>query len=370
MTDAHATQYRPSDVSPPGATIAELIEVKGIRQNELAIRMNVSPKFVNELIAGKVSITPPTAIALERALAVPADFWLRRDARYQEYRVRNSESASFASQVAWLDELPLQEMRQFGWIKGQNSKPSYVAECLAFFGVANPDAWKAQYVDQTIAAAAFRKSNAVTSKQGHVAAWLREGERIGMARDCDHFDRSSFITAVKKARSLTLVREPKQFVPSLESIFAKCGVVVAVVRAPRNCPISGAVRWLSPSKALVQLSFKYLRNDSFWFTFFHECGHIALHSKKMLFLESEGRLATAEEHEANQFAADTLIPNEEWRAFLQSAYTFAAISGFAKKLDIAPAIVLGRLQNEKLVPWKTPLNSLRVMYQWSMDPET
>jgi addiction module HigA family antidote len=93
MTDVIPNEYRPTSASPPGHTIADLIEERGIKQVELAARMGVTPKFVNELIAGKASISPATAIALERTLDLPADFWLTRDARYQEFLARtDSES--------------------------------------------------------------------------------------------------------------------------------------------------------------------------------------------------------------------------------------------------------------------------------------
>ena len=36
----------------------------------------------------------------------------------------------------------------------------------------------------------------------------------------------------------------------------------------------------------------------------------------------------------------------------------------ARQLGIPPGIVVGRLQTEGWVPWKSPLNRLKVRYQW------
>ena len=159
-----------------------------------------------------------------------------------------------------------------------------------------------------------------------------------------------------------MITDPGQFIPQLTALFAKCGVVVAFVRAPKGCPVSGAVRWLSPQKALVQLSLRYKTNDSLWFTFFHECGHIALHGKKMLFLE-DGNITNVEEEEANRFAADRLIAPADWAEFNPFAFTEAVIRQFATDVGIAPGIVLGRLQIEKRVPWNR-FNNLKVRYVW------
>ena len=362
MTDTQTNQYRPATVTPPGATLADLIEERGIKQAELAIRMGVSPKFINELVAGKASITPNTALAMERALDVPADFWLVRDARYQEYKARAESEAELEGAFDWVDELPFRDMCKLGWIARQETKAGTVAELLRFFGVSSVVAWKAQYLDQIVSNATYRMSPKDSVKAGAVAAWLRAGELCGVRTSCEPFDRSAFLDALESARALTLITEPEEFLPRLQALFAKCGVVVALIPAPKGCPASGVVRWLTPTKALIQLSLRYKTNDTLWFTFFHECGHIALHGKKMLFLEGD-KITNAEENEADRFAADRLIPATEWSAFLPYSCTEEVIREFAAKVGIAPGIVLGRLQKEGRVAWSR-LGHLKVRYTW------
>lgn len=362
MTEKILNHYRPAAVSPPGSTIADLLEEHGIRQTELATRMGVTPKFVNELIAGKASLTPETALGLERALGTPAGFWLAREAHFQEAQARAEEAPALETLVPWLSKLPYREMMEFGWIPKTTDKVEIVSNCLSYFGVASATAWQEQYIDKT-ARAAYRMSAKAVSNEGAVAAWLRAGERAGAQIDCAPFDRESFLDAVQWARTLTIVHEPADFLPQLVARFAACGVAVVVARSPRHCPISGAVRWQTPTRALVQLSFKYLRNDSFWFSFFHECGHIALHGKKMLYLESD-KMEGDDEKQADRFAADKLIPPTDWQSFNPLRITAAHIVDFSAKVGVAPGIVLGRLQNEGRVPWSR-FNHLKVHYQWT-----
>lgn len=357
-------EYRPSSVSPPGVTLGDLLDERGIRQIELASRMDVTPKFVNELIAGKVGITPTTALALEKALDVPANFWLARDARYQESLARKESQATMAADVAWLDELPLRDMCAFRWIEQQSDRPAYVEACLRFFGVATVSAWRQYYVGQATSSAAYRMSERVRSNPGAVATWLRQGERIAARIECPPFDRERFLDTLAEARTLTLEGDPAKFVPALEKSFAACGVAVVIVRAPKGCPVNGAVRWLSPHKALVQLSMRYLRADIFWFTFFHECGHIALHGKKMLFLEND-EMKGIEEDEANHFAAERLIPSSAWAQFKPAGLGEAVIREFAESVGIAPGVVVGRLQHEERLPPNTKLNHLKARFQWT-----
>jgi HTH-type transcriptional regulator/antitoxin HigA len=367
MSDDSTNSYQPEYVTPPGLTLADLLEERGIRQNELAVRMDVTPKFINEIIAGKASISPSTALSLERTLDVPADFWLGRDAHYQASRARASAQAELAAQAAWLDELPIKEMVKFGWIRKCSTAWAQVAECLRFFSVTSAAAWREQYVKRVRGAAAWRISEQVKHAEGAIATWLRQGEIEAMQSECAPFDRELMIRALKDVRALTLEEDPQKFIPELQKMLSACGVVVAFVRAPKGCPASGAVRWIAPQKALVQLSLRYKTNDHLWFTFFHECGHLLLHGKKMLFLEGSSMTGDDEE-EANVFARERLIPQEKFEAFKLVSPSSESIEEFAKRIGIAAGIVLGRMQKEELVPW-SKFNDLKVRYLWRESDE-
>lgn len=363
--DTRRGEYQPANVSPPGHTIADLLEERELRQSELATRMGVTPKFISELVSGKASMTPTTALALQRSLDVPAEFWLAREAKYQAAQARINSYPDLQASVSWLAELPLKDMTKYGWVPNRADKAEMVDACLHYFGVASVAAWRQQYVVQTNASAAYRASDKFERQPGAVAAWLRRGEIEAAQIECKPFDRDVFMAALMEARKLTLVRDPAEFLPQLTKLLADCGVALAIVRAPTGCPVNGAVRWLSPQKALIQLSGRYLIGDSFWFSFFHECGHIALHGKKILFLEEKG-MSGAEETEADRFASERLIPSTVWQSFVPEPITEQAIREFAQFVGVHPGIVVGRLQNEKRVSWNRFTN-LKVRYVWKED---
>lgn len=105
---------------------------------------------------------------------------------------------------------------------------------------------------------------------------------------------------------------------------------------------------------LIQLSGRYKRNDSFWFTFFHEAGHILLHGKKDIFLESidYSDKDKQKEKEADEFAIKwTLTTNEQQEIIDAAPLDENDIKTFAKKFNTHPAIIIGRLQHEGLVPY-------------------
>ena len=126
--------------------------------------------------------------------------------------------------------------------------------------------------------------------------------------------------------------------------------------------LSGATRWLNPEKALIQLSLRYKTNDHLWFTFFHEAGHILLHGKKELFLEGANGMDEEREAEANAFAGDHLILQRAWHSFIERAdFSLQAIQGFTERIEIAPGIVVGRLQHDGMLTHEHG-NQLKVYY--------
>ena len=74
--------------TPPGGTITEQLEERGMTQNEFSKRMGMSEKQISQLMNGDVRVTPDMAEKLELVLGVPAGFWNNLEAIYQEKLVK------------------------------------------------------------------------------------------------------------------------------------------------------------------------------------------------------------------------------------------------------------------------------------------
>ena len=367
MAETRTSEYKPSSVSPPGETLAELLEEKGLTQAELARRLERPLKTINEIVKGKATITPDTALQLERALGAPADFWLARESAYREWLARVRASEDLGRWLGWLREVPVNELRSLGWIGTSTNKLESVSQCLQFFGVATVEAWRDTYERPL---AAFRASTKVKRHSGAVAAWLRRGEIEALAVECARYDARSLESLLDRIRALTLETDPTRFVPVLTDLCRTVGVSVVFVPAPRGCPASGAARWLTPDKALIQLSLRYRTHDQLWFTFFHELGHILRHGKSLVFIDQDR--PGPEDHleqEANAFARDLLIPQKLAVRLSSLDKSHASVVKFAAAAGVAPGIVVGRMQHERLLPW-THLNDLKTRYSWTQADST
>jgi hypothetical protein len=164
------------------------------------------------------------------------------------------------------------------------------------------------------------------------------------------FDESRLRASLPRLRALTLSGDPHEFVPRITELCAATGVALVFVPELTGCRASGVTQWLTSDKALIQLSLRYKTDDHLWFTFFHEVGHILLHGKKEVFVEWDGS-DSDKEQQADRFAAEALIPAAQWKAIrLMGRYSKAAIRSFAASAGVAPGIVVGRLQHERLLP--------------------
>lgn len=362
MTDARP--FLPSWVSPPGDTVADLLEERGWTGASLAERLGVTPKYVSELLHGKATISAEMAGRLSLVLGSTAEFWLTREAQYRAALERRSAEVALEQQSDWLTELPLEWMVRQGWVDGHESKGEQVRACLRWFGVASVNAWRSIYAAPL---AAWRASKREERKPGAVAAWMRRAELQATELRCGPWDLAGFKRTLQEARSLTREADPASFMPRLQAACAAHGVAVVFVPAPPGCPISGATRWMTPDKALLALSVRYKADDHLWFSFFHEGGHLVLHGKKLLFLEGMDGLDPDAEAQADRFARDLLI-SPALAGQLQRLTGEAEIVAFARAIGVSPGVVVGRLQHESLVPFSA-FNSLKVRVRWAGEAE-
>ncbi len=360
MTDG---LFEPTWLSPPGDSILDVLETKGWTQRELARRIGFSEKHVSQLLSGDAPLSEDAALRLEKVLGGAARFWLAREARYREGLARQEFEAQLEDQIGWLAELPTTDMRRWGWISKTRDKIEQVRECLGFFGVASVDAWREQYASPLTA---FRRSDKFELKPGPVATWVRACELQAEGINCAPFTVAALRDQIPAFRELVLETSPRIIAPKLRELGAACGVAVTVVPAPKGCPASGMTKMLGPDKALLALSLRYKTHDHFWFSLFHEVGHLVLHGRRLVVIEGLKGLDQKLEAEANAFAADTLLPRPAATQLPSIARNPASIRAFAADHALHPGIVVGRMQHDGLLRFDQ-LNELKARYQWKAE---
>jgi len=347
----------------PGETLVELLEEKGMTQLELAERMGRPSKTINEIIKGKASITPETAIQLEGVFSVPASFWMNLESNYQVALARFNFAKKLEKEYKIAEKYPYKEMIKLGWINPCKETKEVVKCMLNFFGVVSLE----NVVEKNIfAGAQYRISSKKDHSKEAVTAWLRKGVLEAQKIQTDDFNGKKLkenITNIKKL----MFSSPSEFMPELTRMLASWGVALVILKNLKNVPINGVTRWISPDKALIQMSIRGKYADIFWFSLFHEIGHLLLHRKKGVYVDSKNEtINTEQEKEANKFASDILISETEYNNFVEKfkmSRDIDMLKSFSKKNGVFNGIVVGRLQNDEIIG-RNQLNSLRNKYKW------
>lgn len=354
---ANEREFTPDWASPPGSTIRSILRERNLSSLELSNLLKCSTEEIQRLLEGRMTISIRLARNLSAVLGSSVEFWVSRDFHYRQVSTKLQQV-----EEKWLAALPIDDMVRFGWLKPAPLPNQEMHACLEFFGVINLSSWKHKYglLGDHIG---FRTSRSFKSASGAVTAWLRQGEIEASLISCARWNRKELRRRLPDIRSLTRQKDPAVFLPLLRTHCASAGVALTVIRAPRGCRASGAVRFLTSQKVIVQLSGRYLVDDQFWFTFFHEIGHLLLQEPREIILDHLDEKDTAEEEDANEFAAGILVPCEHKSEMMQLAHKPRDIIKFARKIGIAPGIVVGQLQYYGLLSHSS-MNSLKRRYVW------
>jgi len=350
MVNKSYTEFKPDYAIPPGDTLSDVLESKGMTQQELSTRTGMAPKTINEIIKGKAPISADTALKLESVFGVNASFWLNLEMNYQEDMARIKAKKGLSADIEQAKKFPYAEMAQKEWVPLTRKDEEKVKNPRQSFGVAS-----LERLEDMPFAASFRRCDTPKTSFHALSAWLRKSVLNAEDIPAESFSLKALKGSIPLLRNLgkgSCTDFPDHFERARE-ICRKCGVALTTVPHLRHTSVNGATQWVSPVKAVVSLSFRYPYWDVFWFSLFHELGHMVKgHSKKEIFVNPGNSDDDIREEEANSFAADTLIPPKQYQEF-RSKENFSddAVEAFAEDIMTSPVIVLGRLCKEQVLNW-------------------
>lgn len=343
----------------PGLTLSEILESLDMSQVNLSKRISKPEAAISEIINGTKAITPETAIQLERALGVSASFWNNLETNYRELLARKSANDSLNNEFENARSYPYAEMAKKGWVKQTRKIEEKVSNLLNFFAVDSLS------LVHDVIPVDFRQHNGKNISIHSIQAWLRRGEIKSKEIETKDFDKRKLIALLPKLKKLSTLH-PNEFIPKLRDELANVGVAIIFTPYLPKSYVCGATRWINPKKALLQLSLRGSFADIMWFTLYHELGHIILHGKKAQFIDLDNiNKKEVKEQEANKFASENIIPSEKFKKLKENNnLTTLDIFKFAKKEEIHPGIIVGKLQHDGLIDY-SKLNNLRVKYKFS-----
>lgn len=336
--------YNPSIAIHPGKSLRDELDFAQLSQVELSLRTGLSTKTISQIIHGEEPITNETAIKLERVLGTPADFWNAKQASYEFTLARIEEEKRLEKEVAEAKKYSCYgELVRMSAVRETSSWVEKADELLNFFRVDS-----LSFVP-TLQGVALRKSTGEFDKYA-LFAWLQCGEHLVQNIVLKEYDEKKFREYIPEIKKL--IRGKGDFFTPLQKLCAEAGVAVVYTPYFSKTKVNGAVRWVG-NNPLIQLNSRGVYRDIFWFTFFHEIGHILLHGKKDKFVEFNGQHESEKEKEADQFAQEQLIPTAAYKRVLEKkTLTPIEADKFAQSVGVDLGVLVGRFAHDDLMSWR------------------
>ena len=333
--------FHPNWASPPGETIRAVLHAKGVSVHVFRLEIGLDESEVADLLTGVLPVTPVIAKSLAKALGATTHFWLERQ---KQYRTRLAELAAAEPELTnWGATFPVKKMVDSGWLPKPHVKEDAAFELLDYFDIGSVDEWREKYLSR-LRLTKFRTSQAFQNDIPTTLAWIRHGELLAEKIECGRWDRNSFTDSLRALKPLSKIDDPAAFVPALQANCARHGVAVVIARCIPGCSASGATIMVRKDKALLLLSARFLADDQFWFSFFHEAGHLVLHGDEP-HIEHEGATTPRQEVEANQFAEEIILEPVGEAALEGMRVNPFSIARLARQCDVSPGLIVGQLQH-------------------------
>lgn len=352
-------EYKDKIAFHPGYYLKEVVEESGLTQDEFAKRLGTTPKNLSILIKGDQNLSIDIAAKLSRMFGTTAAYWLNLQQLYDELR------AEFLSEEELKKEREVFKYLDYKYFRtyfGLPDLPRKIDEQIKlvreFLSISSLAVLKEENL-----AISFRSYSDRLSVSNIVNANAMVQIAINMAlkTDAPKFNRKIFQEAVDFA--LTQTCNHNVFFPAIKEAFYKAGVILIALPNMKNSGINGATKRLN-GKVLLMINDRRHFADTFWFTLFHEIGHIINGDYGVTFKDHK----SDSEDRADLYAQRKLIPQKLYEEFIQHNQIFneRSIREFAEHIQRDPGIVLGRLQNDGKVSYTDTALSSKLRYKYNI----
>lgn len=352
-------EYKDKIAFHPGYYLKEIVEDSGLTQEDFAKRLGTTPKNLSILIRGEQSLSIDIASKLSRMLGTTITYWL------------NLQQMFDAMQAEFISEEELKKEREvfhfvdykyfrenFGLPDLSRNIDGQIQALRNFLSIASLTVLQEENL-----AVSFRSYTSKLSQSNIINANSMVQIAINQAlkTSAPKFNKKKFENAVDYA--LTQTCNHSGFLPLIKKAFLDAGVVLVVLPNLNNSGINGATKKLD-GKIMLMVNDRRHFADTFWFTLFHEIGHIMNGDYGITFKNNRNE----SEDNADIYAQQKLIPEQQYSDFINShkSFTEETIRSFAKSINRDPGIVLGRLQNDRKIPFSEKALSANLRHKYKV----
>ena len=334
----------------PGIELEKKLKSIGMKNKELAIRTGVTEKHVSTIINGMKSITNNFARKLEYALDEPkAEYWVTLQAKFDKEFSDEQDKYN-------IDKDESKVLKEIGVLNESDDNIKKILDLRRFARISN-----LMNIANLPHYGAYRiqLKNNVNINPYVLYIWQCACEYLAKKEKIENEVNYSLLKEkIPQIKSLMFL-DPKNLENELQKIFAECGIVFRIVKYFRGAPVQGFIKKLDQSNNVVLcMTFRQKKANIFWFTLFHEIGHILNKDENNYLVDFESSKGDIEV-DADNFANKSLMNQNDYKRFVDNdVFTLPAIKRFAKSQDIQPYIVIGRLKHDQIIEWNEYVNEI------------
>lgn len=349
------------NVKHPGFYINKFLVEHNWSQKELSVRTKTSEKHISNLLSEKNSISAAMARKLQYATGISATEWLNYQIEFDTAEINRIEKNNISKAELEILSNPyvkpiLEYMEGLQYVTSTTNSEKII-ELRGLIGVSDLTS-----ITDLQSKTAYRKQkvhlDVYALHMWEVLCDKTIGETESSPLNLQLLNKK--LKDIKNIMFTSVCDIERQ----LKTILSQCGVTFALIKNFTGVPVQGFIKQGKNNNINLCMTLRQKRADIFWFTLFHEIGHILLKHTEKPFLDFKDSIGKIEE-EADTFASNFLFEAEAYSSFIQNGlFDYCHIEQLAKKLQIQPWMIIGRLQHEQCIPFYSPLNQMIEKYSW------
>jgi HTH-type transcriptional regulator / antitoxin HigA len=327
----------------PGDYIREELARKAWGQDDLASVLGRPASRVNELVQGKLAVSPEIAAALAAALGGTAEEWMQREASHR-LSASQPDIDAVRARARLFALAPIKDLQKRGWIRATDNPSLIEADLCRLFELKNIE-------DEPQLSALMRKTDLLAELTPAQRAWCFRVRQLARCVPVSEFRENRLPQCERDLRKLAAYSKEVRKVPG---VLAQYGIRYIVVEPLPGIKVDGMATWLSADDPVIGMSLRFDRIDGYWHTLCHELKHIAYRDE--LSVDDEvadpGHIQlcvkSLAERRADEGASAMLIDPDELKSFILRVgplYSKERINQFANRIKIHPGIIVGQLQH-------------------------
>ena len=297
-------------------------------------------------------------------MGIPASFWMNLQKNYDLELAEYEDINNISEQEYGIHSRISAVLEDIYATKGEEmegDKVFRVIQARKLFNLAS-----LENISLQSSATVYRASKAVGIDEYVAFAWHKLCDchlaRINTPQPCN---REKLLESIGAIKTIMFEKDINKAISRLRELFFDLGIRFAVVPHHPGAPVHGMTRLNEDGTIDLCLTIRKSRADIFGFSLFHEIAHILNGD----FIDDKVCVQTEEVELAADRLAAALLISEESYAHFRNAYSFDSeeISKLAKENNVPEYIVIGRLQNDGLIPWHRH-NGKVPHYKWRKKP--